>query len=295
VFDVKARVLAAVLLFFTIQGVSYGMVSVDSDWLEQHLNDSGLVLIDMSADSTQYQRFHIPGAIHFPYKYLTQRRRDGVSVRVSDNRLQKILGYLGIDQEKQVVIYDDMGGLEAGRLLWELHRIGHQKVSVLDGGLVKWIHDGKRVISAPVEPKSAAYDGAVKTQVPNEASLADVQAAMKGSGAVLLDVRSQEEYVGSPRAKRSGHIPGARWWPWDQTVKFDQGFVLKDEEELLKGLKAMGIDRKTPIITYCHTGHRAAQGYYVLKRLGFENVKLYDGSMAEWSKTQLPLKTGMQP
>ncbi|MEW8013717.1 MAG: rhodanese-like domain-containing protein [Candidatus Sedimenticola endophacoides] len=133
---------------------------VDGGWLKPRLDDPDLILIDMSFDPTQYQRFHIPGAVHIPHKYLTSTRRDGVSVRAGDRQLKQILGYLGITPESQIVIYDDMGGLEAGRLFWELERIGHENLALLDGGLVKWILDGKRVVARESEPRSKAYPGA---------------------------------------------------------------------------------------------------------------------------------------
>ncbi|MEW8013718.1 MAG: rhodanese-like domain-containing protein [Candidatus Sedimenticola endophacoides] len=79
-------------------------------------------------------------------------------------------------------------------------------------------------------------------------------------------------------------------------MRFDQGFVLKEEAQLRESLTALGLeDPETPVILYCRTGHRASQSYYVLRRLGYRDVKIYDGSMAEWSRTTLPLKEGMEP
>jgi thiosulfate/3-mercaptopyruvate sulfurtransferase len=287
------RILGTLVLILMIQPALAGApVLVDTGWLADHQNDPDLVVVDMSMDDTQYQRFHLPGAVRLPYQLLTKKRRDGVSLRHGDKRLAMLLGLMGISADKYVVIYDDMGGLQAARLFWELERIGHDRVSVLDGGLVKWILEGRKVTNEPVHPQRTQY------QLPgggrdNEADKATVQAAMGDGRTILLDVRSEQEYVGSPRMKRSGHIPGAKWWPWEQAVDFKQAFVAQSSDKLLASLDKLGVRKDTPVITYCQSGHRAGRAYMTLRRLGFNNVKLYDGSMAEWSiDRSLPLQTG---
>ncbi len=271
-------------------------VMVDGDWLEQRLGKPGLVVVDMSISDTQYQRFHLAGAVRLPYQSLVQKRRDGVSMRISDERLYAILGSLGITADTRVVIYDDMGGLQAARLFWELERIGHPQVSVLDGGLVQWILDGRKVDYRAVQPTRVRYQPGGGGRA-NDADIAMVEAAMRDpDGALLLDVRSEPEYRGSARNPRSGHIPGARWWPWVQAVRFDQGFVVVPAGELEESLQSLGVKRDRPVITYCRTGHRAAHTYLMLRRLGYEKVKMYDGSMAEWTRNKaLPVKQGMEP
>lgn len=113
---------------------------------------------------------------------------------------------------------------------------------------------------------------------------------------VLLDVRSEKEYKGSRNVKRSGHIPGARWWSWDQAVDFNGGFVAADPKQLLESLGAVGAKPETTVIAYCRSGHRASQTYFTLRWLGFEDVRVYDGSTAEWSaRNDLPIRTGRQP
>lgn len=270
-------------------------VMVSGDWLEPRLGQPGLVIVDMSVGDAQYQRFHLPGAVRLPYQALVQKRRDGVSVRIDDGRLAAILGILGITPEDHVVIYDDMGGLNAARLFWELERIGHRQVSVLDGGLVRWILDRRPVDNRQVQRPRVRYalpgDGR-----DNDAALEQVRAAMEAGEPLLLDVRTGQEYRGKPRVARSGHVPGARFWPWDQAVDFDAGFVARPADELRAGLAAAGAEKGRPVIAYCRTGHRAARAYLTLRRLGFDQVKVYDGSMAEWSRNpDLPMKQGMEP
>ncbi len=296
--NILLRVLALLGMVLVWQTSAAEPVFVNTDWVSKHIDDSSVVLVDMAADGTQYQRFHLPGAVYLPYRAIVQRRRDGVMIRVDDERLFKILGALGINAESHVVIYDDIGGLQAGRLFWELERIGHAKVSVLDGGLVRWILDSRKVLATPVQPEPVTYSpklGGGTRQ--NEASLEAVKSAGGEAAAVLLDVRTREEYRGEPGSKRrTGHIPGAKWWPWDGAVAFDNGFRLKTVDQLQKSLASVGVDNKDqPIITYCQTGHRASQAYLTLRSLGYEDVRVFDGSMAEYVRDRrAPLQLGAQ-
>jgi len=272
-------------------------VYVDAAWLEEHRGDPSIVLIDMATDSTQYQRFHIPGAVYLPFGALVQQRRDRVKLRVDDQRLYQVLGYFGISADKHVVVYDDMGGLNAGRLFWELERIGHEKVSVLEGGLVDWILSGRKVEAIPVEPTRVTYVPTGSEGRDNSIDFATFRAASTGGETAVLDVRSREEYIGNPRMPRSGHVPGARLWSWDGSVDFEQGFKRKPVPELMASLAEAGVtDKNQPVITYCRSGHRASQSYLTLRALGFEDVRLYDGSMLEYEQVKAaPMKAGPAP
>ena len=106
---------------------------VTTTWLGLHLNDAKLVLVDMD-DDLQYQRFHLPGAVHLPYAAINNTNKRGVSFSIGREQLIKLLGLLGANSDSQIVIYDDLGGLNASRLYWELERLGHQRLALLDGG-----------------------------------------------------------------------------------------------------------------------------------------------------------------
>lgn len=294
----SVRCLPALILGLLLQAHSAAAapVLVDAAWVEARLTDPKVVLVDMS-DPMQYQRFHLPGAVYLPFDQLVQRRKDGVALRVPDQRLYEVLGALGISADKHVVIYDDMGGLNAGRLFWELERIGHAEVSVLDGGLVGWILSGRKVIAEPVEPKAAKYAPAGGKGRANEIDHASFRQVAESNAAAILDVRTGQEYVGMPPTPRSGHVPGAQWWPWDGAVAFDQQFTRKPVPELLASLGEVGVtDKAKPVVTYCRSGHRAAQAYLTLRSLGFEDVRLYDGSMLEYERdASAPVKKGQEP
>ena len=269
---------------------------VDGEWLHARLDDPAIVLVDMSEDDAQYQRFHLPGALRLSYARLLKKRAgDGIPVRLSDEELFTLLGQLGIQRDQHVVAYDDVGGLDAARLFWELERVGHPAVSVLDGGLVQWILQGRTVDNAPVTRLPVRYrpDDARRA---NEATLAEVKNAAVTRAAVLLDVRSEAEYRGDAKPARSGHIPGARFWPWEQALDAAQGFTRADQAGIEKSLKQAGVSRERPIIAYCRSGHRAAQTYWALRSLGYENIKLYPNSMNEYlADPGAPLTRGKEP
>ena len=284
------RFLLLVVLMFSQQMLFAAPVYVDHNWLAKNLKQTDLVIVDMTSDGVQYLRYHIPGAVRLPYQDIVTRRKDKVSVRLPDAAFFNVLGQLGITPQQRVVIYDDMGGLEAGRLFWELERIGHDKVSVLRGGLVKWVLAGHRVDNVPVNPLPKQHKW-TKAKHNNEASLSDIR---QNKTARLLDVRSLDEYVGHPRYPRSGHIPNAKWWPWEANVDFANGFVPRSDEVLQTELSKLGVsDKNQPLVVYCRSGHRAGQAYLTLRSLGYQNVKLYDGSMAEYEKhADLPVEKG---
>ena len=269
---------------------------VDIHWLEKNLNNSAVRLIDMS-DDTQFQRFHIPGATHLPYAAINVRTKQGVSLSAGTTQIIKVLGLLGIESQQHVVIYDDMGGLHASRLFWELEKIGHKNISILDGGLVKWILSGKKVSAEILENKTTSYKAATKLARNNRVSADEILSSQFNEKNILLDVRSKDEYIGHPRYPRSGHIPNAKWWEWQQAVNFENAFQLHKNEALRKQLETLGLKNKnTPVTLYCQSAHRASHSYFTLRNLGFNNVKIYDGSMAEYSKIKsAPLTQGVKP
>ncbi|UCH53696.1 MAG: sulfurtransferase [Pseudomonadota bacterium] len=312
-------------VFLAIAGFSLPAAAVapfvEGRWLEKHLNDARLAIVDMS-DEGQYQRFHLPGAIRLPYQALVKRRliaatdektkngagkmksastaapvdKPAIPVRLDNAELAKLLGQLGITRDKYVVIYDDVGGLNAGRLFWELERIGHPKVSVLEGGLVKWILEGRKVVNNAPLPRPTAYTLGEGGR-DNEAQIDDVQRAAATRDALLLDVRTPEEYLGAPNKPRTGHVVGAQFWPWEQALNIPKGFTRADESALRQSLARVGVrERERPVILYCQSGHRAAQTYLTLRSLGFDNVRLYANSMNEYALLpDRPLKQGAKP
>ncbi len=292
------RGFASLIIFALTFGVAQAApVLVDSIWLEQHLQDKRVVVVDMTDDDLQYTRFHLPGAVRLAYHELLQPRGPGKPpARLADGQFAALLGRLGITRNTHVVIYDDMGGLNAGRLFLELERIRHPEVSVLDGGLVKWVLNGKRVDNIPHLRMPVSYQSGTEQRA-NLATLTEVRRVSGQVAPVLLDVRSRDEFIGNPKEARSGHIPGAQWWPWEQSIQMGSGFTFQEVDKLEASLDKFGLkDRHMPVILYCQSGHRASQSYLTLRRLGFDNVRVHTGSMLEYlSDKTAPLTRGLAP
>ncbi len=281
------------LILFTgllLSGLTFTQLSyaepimVDTEWLAENLTDKQLVVVDMSGDPLQYTRFHIPGAVRLSYEELLRvRKPDRVKLQIPNEHFYRILGKLGITRNTYVVIYDDMGGLNAGRLFWQLEQIGHPRVSVLNGGLVAWIQEGRQISGKPVKPVAMKYEPS-NTFRENSIAYPAVREQIKTDQSVFLDVRTREEYQGSVKIKRSGHIPGAIWWPWENSISLDKGFKHRSVDELQAELSRVGVTPKKPLVLYCRTGHRASQTYLTLRALGFTRLQIYDGSMAEYTQ-----------
>lgn len=294
---IRVPIILVCCVAFLLGTAQAAPVLVDSAWLEEHVKDSNVVMVDMTDDDLQYTRFHLPGAVRLAYHELLQPRVPGrPAARLDDGQFATLLGQLGIARNTHVVIYDDMGGLNAGRLFLELERIHHPEVSVLDGGLVKWVLGGKPVDNIPHLRKPVSYQSG-KERRANLATLAEVRRVSGPTAPVLLDVRSRDEYTGNPKDARSGHIPGAQWWSWEQSINMQSGFTFHEADKLAASLAKFGLkDRHAPVVLYCQSGHRASQSYLTLRRLGFDNVRVHTGSMLEYllDKTA-PLARGLAP
>ena len=295
----KPLLTALALLFYLLSAPALAKtepsVFVSTDWVNQHQDK--LVLIDLSSQSS-YQKFHLPNAIWVNYAWLI-RPQNGIALSGGADYMTMVLSELGIKNEDHIVIYDDMGNLDASRLYWELKKLKHPKVNILDGGTVSWVLDGYKVTQAVPDRLAKSFYRQPKTNLTNAltADKTEVLEAMKDPKTILLDIRTEAEYVGDPKQKRSGHIPSAVWFDWTRAVNAYNGFKLVEEKTLLNQLADIQIqDKQQPIIVYCNSGHRAAHSVVMLQSLGFTNVKLYDASMQEYAIDEsLPLKLGKQP
>ena len=222
-------------------------IFVSTEWVNQH--QEKLVLIDLSSQSS-YQKFHLPNAIWVNYAWLI-RPQNGIALSGGVDYMVQVLSELGIKNEDHIVIYDDMGNLDASRLYWELKKLQHPKVSLMDGGTVAWILDGYKVTQTVPERLAKTIYRQPKTNLTDTltADQAEVLAAIKDSNTILLDIRTEAEYIGNPKQQRSGHIPTAVWFDWTLAVNAYDGFKQDKAQALLKQLAQINIkDKNQPII-----------------------------------------------
>ena len=197
---------------------------------------------------------------------------------------------LGIGDETIVVGYDAEGGHHAARLWLGLRRYGHDRMAVMEGGIQKWIAEGRPLEKGEVTVKPATFkphprEGVIATKE-------EVLAAVRSGDPWLLDVRRGGEFTGEEkRAARGGHIPGAVNILWKDALRDD--WTLRDPPELEEFYTNAGFGPETGTITYCQLGVRAAFTHLVLTALGHEDVRTYDGSWEEWGNDpSLPIIAG---
>lgn len=246
---------------------------VTSAWLEEYLHASDLRVVDVRpADA--FAEGHIPGAVQVDLAALAATV-DGVQgMLIGPEAFAAVMGQLGIDDDRAVVIYDSNWGMPAARVLWALAYYGHSNVAVLNGGWDRWLEEGRPTSQTINPPAPTRF-----TPRPTAGYLADlswVQAHLEDPNVVLIDTRTPNEYA-------AGHLPNAIAWDWMNGVPVEGWDAVRPAEELATELAALGITPDKEIVTYCRSGARAAHTYLLLRHLGYPRVRNYDGSWLEWS------------
>lgn len=267
---------------------------VDPDWLARHLHRPKLVVLDIrnpigGADRNTYELGHVPGSIYS--NFVTDPWHDmrtPVPLTLAPTpQLELQLGRLGIGNDDFVVVVH--GGVDSSdystgaRMYWTFRLLGHDAVTILDGGFRAWEAAGLPVEQGWNERPRTRFTAAVRQHM--IATTAEVQQALE-RGAQLVDARAPEYFLGRerpPMTERAGTLPGAINLDHRQLVDAGTGRLL-DRPALGELLRELGIERDRETITFCNIGHWSALAWFVLHELaGFEDVSLYDGSMVEWA------------
>jgi thiosulfate/3-mercaptopyruvate sulfurtransferase len=272
-------------------------VLVDADWLQEHLEDNALRIVEVDENPKLYAEAHIPRATGFDWKQDLQDpvKRDFLG----PEDFGALFSRNGISSDHTIVLYGDRNNWFAAYTYWYLKYYGHDKVLLLNGPREKWIADGRPTTTDTPGHAPAAFL-AKRGDETIRARREEVLAAV-GDSVNLVDVRSPAEFAGeiiSPSgyeqegAQRAGHIPGAASIPWAQAVNEDGTF--KSAEQLRELYGSKGVLDGKDIIAYCRIGERSAHTWFVLHELlGQGAVKNYDGSWTEWgSLVGVPVATG---
>ena len=274
-------------------------VLVDADWVEAHLDDPGVVLVEVDEDTSAYDKGHIRNAVKLDWKKDLQDpvRRDFVD----KGQFEKLLSERGISTDDTVVLYGGNNNWFAAYAYWYFKLYGHRDVRLLDGGRKKWELDARELSTEKVTRPATSYTAA-EPNTDIRAFRDEVIAAIGSKG--LVDVRSPDEFAGrllapahlpQEQAQRGGHIPTAVNVPWSKAANDDGTF--KSDEDLKELYSDAGLDWDRDIIAYCRIGERSAHTWFVLHQiLGQKNVKNYDGSWTEYgSLVGVPVAVGDEP
>lgn len=269
---------------------------VTADWVEEHLDDPKVVLIEVDEDAEAYDKGHIPGAIKLDWKKDLQ---DGVRHDfISKEKLEELLSRKGVANDDTVVFYGGNNNWFAAYAYWYLTYYGHENLRLLDGGRKKWELDSRELSTDVPDRPATSYTA----KEPDESVRAYRDEVIEAIGTKnLIDVRSPDEFAGrllapahlpQEAAQIAGHIPTAGNVPWSKAAN-DDGTFKKDEE--LKELYAQaGLDEGKDTIAYCRIGERSSHTWFVLNEiLGYKNVKNYDGSWSEYGSLRgVPVALG---
>jgi len=276
--------------------MSRAQALVAADWLEEHIDDPNVAIIEVDEDTTLYEKSHIKNAITFHWRNDLQ---DGlIRDLISKQKFEALLSKNGIANDTTVVLYGGNNNWFATYAYWYFKIYGHGDVRLLDGGRKKWELEG-RALTTDIPSVSPTRYVARERDLSIRAFRDEVISSIGAKN--IVDVRSPAEYKGELLAPAhlpqeggqvAGHIPTAKNIPWSQAANEDGSF--KSDAELAELYKKAGVDFSKETIAYCRIGERSAFSWFVLHELlNLKNVKNYDGSWTEYgSLVGAPIEVG---
>jgi len=275
---------------------------VTTDWLAAELGKPDLVVFDATKylpnedkdGRAEYCRAHIPGARYFDIDQVADPDTDLPHMVPTPGRFANLMSSLGVSNAARVVFYDQKGLASAARGWWLMGLFGHDNAAVLDGGLPKWLREGRPVDDDnPPAPHPTAYRP--DHRAARLRGIGDVLANVTTQAELVLDARAAGRFTGEvpePRAgMRSGHIPGSASLPYTDLLNADGTF--RPADAVRARLAQAGVDGARPVVTSCGSGVTACILTLGLRLAGLPEGAVYDGSWTEWGgRADTPVATG---
>ena len=274
---------------------------VSTDWLAAHMKDPDLRILDASTylpgvdrdGRTEYDTVRISGARFFDIDDVSDGRSDLPHMVPPIEKFMSRVRAMGVGDGHQIVVYDGSGLFSAARVWWLFRLMGQNNIAVLDGGLPKWIAEGREV--EDLVPVIRDRHMTVRFQNQMVRDVTQVSSASKLGTSQIVDARAAARFRGEepePReGLRLGHIPNSRNVPFTDLLNDDKTMKTPDQTRAI--FESAGVDLKKPIITTCGSGVTAAVLGLALERIGHDMWSLYDGSWTEWGMfPTVPVATG---
>jgi len=278
---------------------------VSTSWLEDHLNDKNLQILDLQPNVHDYIFGHIPGAIYVN-ENLFRIHQKIPNFWMQPEKVQTILQGIGIRKDLPAVVYTSYGplsactkyigdGLEQTMVAYTLARYGHNRIYVLDGGMIKWREENRPMNQQFPVVRESDFKVELRKEIFIEYD--EFRVTKDRSDVLLIDARPSEVYEGKGPWPKSGHIPGAISIPWPSLMMEKNKTLLKPEDQIRKMVAEKGATTDKNILLYCGTGREATNEYILLKWfLKYPRVRLYEGSFTEWSSyPDNPTVSGKNP
>jgi thiosulfate/3-mercaptopyruvate sulfurtransferase len=273
---------------------------VSTDWLAQHLADPDVAVVDGTFflpdegrnAKAEYLAGHIPGAVFFDIDAIADHTTDLPHMLPKPADFAAAMRILGIGETMRIIVYDASGLFAAPRVWWTLRIFGAKHVRILAGGLPKWKAENRPLETGEVT--RAPQDFAVAFDSSSVVSAAEVLQASQSGAAQIVDARGGPRFRGEapePRpGLRSGHIPNSANVPYKDVIAEGE---IRSAGDVREAFARAGVDLSRPIMTSCGSGVTAAILLLALETAGKRDVRLYDGSWAEWGARQdLPIANG---
>jgi thiosulfate/3-mercaptopyruvate sulfurtransferase len=260
---------------------------VSTEWLADHLDEPGLVVVDSSwhmpasgrDGREEFAAAHIPGARFLDIDALSDRSNPAPHMLPDAGAFGRAMAELGVGRDDRVIVYDNSPLRTAARGWFMLRHFGARNVAILDGGFQKWTAEGRPTESGEAEPAQAHFEAAA-----GAGDVVTKQDILRGVGIPLVDARGKPRFEGTEADPRpgvaAGHIPGARNLPF--AALYNEDGTFRSPEELERLFKDSGADPSQPFVASCGSGVTANSLLFAAHLLGNDSTKLYDGSWSEW-------------